>query len=112
MAIQKANIIPGTFLTTSLSTLYTAPTNVRADVTKFTLFNSSAGAVLVNIYIVRSGGTASGVNQKAMNLNISSGQSIELGAARGFMEPGDFIQGNDDTGGAVAVTADANLITR
>lgn len=112
MAIQKANIIPGTYLTTSLATLYTAPTNVRADVTKFTLFNSSVGAVLVNIYVVRSGGTASGVNQKAMDLNIASGQSVELGSARGFLDPGDFIQGDADTATAVAITADANLITR
>lgn len=112
MAIQKANIVPGTYLTTSTAELYAAPTNVRADVTKFTLFNSSGGAVLVNLYVVRSGGSASGVNQKAMNLNIASGQSIEVGAMRGFLDPGDTLQGNADTASAVAVTADANLITR
>lgn len=111
MAIKKANVIPGTFIGTAISIPYTVPPRQKADIVKFTLVNTSVNAEMVNVYIVRAGGTPSAVNQKAMNLNLESGRMYELGAARGFLNAGDMIQCNATTDNVVSLTVDANIIT-
>lgn len=113
MAIKKANVVPGTFFGASpaFTNFYTVPVRQKADVVKFTIVNTDSGPQMVNVYIVRSGDSPTSVNQKAMNLNLESGRIYELGSGRGLLNAGDSIQGNATTGGVVALTADANIIT-
>lgn len=111
MAVKQKNIIPEQFIPTSVTALYTVPSNVDAQVIKCTLTNSSAGAVVVNLYVVRSGQTPVAMNNKVMNLRMASGQIYEAGAVRGLLDTGDALYALADTASAVNITADANIIT-
>lgn len=113
MTIKKANVVPGMFFGASpaFTVFYIAQIRQKADVVKFTMVNTDVGPQMVSVYIVRSGGSPSAVNQKAMNLNLESGRVYELGSGRGLLNAGDSIQGNATTAGVVTLTVDANIIT-
>jgi hypothetical protein len=89
------------------TTQYTAPTNTRTIIDKFTGTNTSAGTVTLTVNLVASGGAAAASNV------ISSAKAIGAGEAYTFPElvghvlnPGDFV--STLAGAATSITIRAS----
>lgn len=93
MAITPKKLIASQQLTASNATYYTA-TNVRTIIDKFTLTNTSAGAVTATIDIVDSGGTAGATERLISARSIAAGETYTCPEMVGhIMNSGDTIQG-------------------
>lgn len=72
------NLVPGTVLGTTASTLYTVPTGTYTTISAMTTTNSGSGVVEVSVHLVPSGGSADDSNL-VFKRNIAPGESRIVG---------------------------------
>lgn len=112
MATSNVRIIPGSQLTTSAATYYTAPANTRCVVRRLTLCNTSAGAVTATVHLVASGGTASDSNMIAKTHSLSAAETWDCVSAEGqVIEAGGTIQALASAGTSITIVGSGVEIT-
>ena len=90
---KTAQIIPPTPLTTTITTLYTAPDQADFLVERLWIASVAAGAVTYSIYIVPSGGSASVSNAIAYEVSVAAKEFGGVSEQQIFrMLPGDSLQ--------------------
>ena len=89
-------------LTTGYTTQYTSSGD--SVVTTIHLCNASGGAVLVDICIVPSGGSASDSTIAYKTLSIAATDSYIIDTEKFVLSNGDFIAAKDDTGSVTVMT--------
>ena len=96
--------ITATQLTVPVATYYTAPANTKSIIKKLTFTNASAGALLLVVYLVPSGGTASDANILIHEQSIGSGECWECYPAAGqVLQAGGTIQANASAGASITI---------
>lgn len=107
--VDPRRLIEGSQLTGSAATYYTAPANTKVRLRKVTLCNTTGGAVLVTVYLIPSGGSATAANTLWSAKSMASGETRECYEASGHvLEAGDFIQA---LGLNVTIAASGDVIT-
>lgn len=92
MAVTLKQFTPAQYLTASAATYYTA-TNCTARIDNCTLTNTDAGAIAVTVYIIASGGTASGDETIISAKSLSAGECYTCPELVGKTIPsGSFVQ--------------------
>lgn len=81
MAITPQRLVPGSQLTTSAATYYTAPANTRARVDNLALTNTSAAAVTATVHLVASGGSATSSNCILSARTLAAGETYVVPSA-------------------------------
>lgn len=91
MSVTPKTLIDSQQIANSATTYYTA-TNVRTIIDKFTVCNTTAGAVTVTVDIVDSGGS-SGVTERIISArSIAAGETYTCPEVVGhILDSGDFI---------------------
>ena len=89
-------------LTTGYTTQYTSSGD--SAITTMHLCNTSGGAVLVDICIVPSGGSASDSTIAYKTLSIAATDSYIIDTEKFVLGNGDFIAAKDDTGSVTVMT--------
>lgn len=93
MAVTPKTLVASQQLTNSNATYYTA-TNVRTIIDKFTLTNTTAGAVTATIDLVDSGGAAGASERMISARSIAAGETYTCPELVGhILNTGDTIQG-------------------
>ena len=106
MTATPKKIIPGSLLTASAATYYTAPTNTRTLIKKVTFTNNDTVARTVTLYLVPLGGTASTSNILIKAAPVGPSVTYEGFEVEGqVLEPGGFIQALADSAGQVTLQA-------
>lgn len=101
-----ARFVDGSLLTTSAATYYTAPANTVATIAACTLTNSSGASVSATVYLVPSGGSASGANMVLSARTLTAGESLNVAGAIGQNLPaGGTLQALASSGGAISLVA-------
>jgi hypothetical protein len=99
-------IIPGSQLTGSAATYYTAPANTRTIITSMSLCNTTATARTVTIYLIPSGGSASDSNTIVKNCLVPAYDTrVVYEAQRQVIKTAGFIQALADSASAVTLQA-------
>lgn len=75
MTTTAKRLVPGSALTGSAATYYTAPTLTRAVTKSAQLTNTTAGAVACTVYIVPSGGAAGATNTVISARSVAAGET-------------------------------------
>lgn len=111
MAVTPKKLIASQQLGSSNGTLYTA-TNCYAIIDKFTLVNTTAGAVTATIDIVDSSG-ASGVTERVISArSLAAGETYTCPEMVGhILNPGDTIQGLASASTSITVRASGREVT-
>lgn len=105
MAQLVKNIIPRKQAEAVNTTQYTA-VNCKTVIDKFTVTNTTAGAVIFNVWLVASGGAAGDSNSIIYNKSIAAGETYGCPELVGqSLESGGFIV--TDTGVATSLTISA-----
>lgn len=92
MAVTLKQFTAAQYLTGSAATYYTA-TNCTARIDNCTLTNTDAGAITVTVYIIASGGTASGDETIISAKSLSAGECYTCPELVGKTIPsGSFVQ--------------------
>jgi len=111
MTVTVSNIIPRGYLPNATTTLYTS-TSAKTEISKFTLTNGTASNVVVNIYLVASGGTAGATNLVLPNKTIAPYEVYKCPELVGqILESGGFISGIAGTANAIVMSAGARVTT-
>lgn len=111
MTITVKNIVPAAQLTGAAATLYTA-TNCKTVIDKFTLTNTSGGAIAVTVYKIVQGGAAGAGNTIISAKSIAAGETYNCPEMVGqTLEAGGFIQAFASTTLTVTVSASGREIT-
>lgn len=74
------NLVPGTVLGTTASTLYTTPSGTYTTISAMTVTNTSASVVEVTVHLVASGSSADDSNI-VFKRNVAPGESRIVGEA-------------------------------
>ncbi len=101
--INKASsLVTGVTIPATDTNLYTVPNNVSAKLTEIILFNSSGGAVTVNLSIVPSGSVLDPTKNKIYGESITGGAKVilTLGTA---LPNGCSIHASASSGSVVAI---------
>jgi hypothetical protein len=111
MAVTAKGLIASQQLTNANATYYTA-TNVRTIIDKFTLCNTTAGAITVTIDIVDSGGSA-GVTERVISVkSIAAGETYTCPEMVGqILNSGDSIQGLASAGTSITIRGSGREVT-
>lgn len=75
MTTTAKRLVPGSQLTASVATYYTAPTKTRAVIRSAQLVNTTGGAVAVTVYAVPSGASAGAANTLISARAVAAGES-------------------------------------
>lgn len=106
MAIIPQRLVPGSQLTTSAATYYTAPANTKARIDNLTLTNTTASAVTATVHLVASGGSASASNTIVSARSLAPGESYVVpGAINQWILAGGTIQALASSATAVTIVA-------
>ncbi len=98
--------VAGSLLTNSVATYYTCPTNQRAKINQATVYNTSANARTVTVYIVPTGGSAGDASKVIPTMTVGAGETIPLYELLGhYLTAGDTIQALSDAASAVGFMA-------
>ena len=105
MAYTEKRIVPGSLLTDSAATYYTATAPVLKTVIKeMTFCNVHTSAVTITVYIVPSGGAADNANAEFYTATLQAKETKIFGRTS-VMETGDFIQALASVASKVAFSA-------
>ena len=111
MSITVKNLTAPVQLGTSITTHYTA-TNVRALIDKFTVCNTSAGAVTVDVHLVPSAGSATTTNQIIAARSLAVNETYTFPEIVGHvLESGSTIQANASAATAVSLRVSGREVT-
>lgn len=102
MAVTVKELIPGTLLTASLVTLYTAPANTTARANEILLCNTDTVARTVTVHIIPSGGSASAANTIFKAITVDASETRTLGLDQVF-PAGSFVQASADSASVVSI---------
>jgi hypothetical protein len=92
MAVTPTRLVPGSQLTGSAATYYTA-TGVKARIDAMALTNTTAGAVTATVHLVPSGGSAAASNCVMSARSLAAGETIIVSGAIGqWLAAGGTIQ--------------------
>lgn len=106
MTATPKKLIPGSQLTASVATYYTAPTNTKTLVKKLTLTNNDTSARSVTIYLVPSGGSSGVTNILSNAVAVAPLSTYEAFEAEGHIVPaGGTIQAFADVAAKVTIQA-------
>ncbi len=98
--ITPKALFEGTSLTTGNVTLYTSPSNTRTSIQSASFVNVSAGAIVMYLYLIESGGTATAANAAICGLSIASGATYQCPELiNQVLEPGDLISARATSAG-------------
>jgi len=93
MTTTAKRLVPGSVLTGSAATYYTAPASTRAVIKSASIVNTTAGAIAATVYIVPAAGTAAAANTLISGLNVAAGATYSCPELINHtLGPGDFIQ--------------------
>jgi len=111
MAVTAKTLIASQQLTGSNATYYTS-TNIRTIIDKFTLCNTTAGAITATIDIVDSGGTA-GVTERLISArSIAAGETYICPEVVGhILNSGDTIQGLASAATSITIRASGRVVS-
>lgn len=111
MAVTPKAIIQSQQLTNANVTYYTA-TNVRTIIDKFTLVNTTAGAVTATVDAVDSGGTAGASERLISARSIAAGETYTCPEVVGhILNPGDSIQALASANTSITIRASGREVT-
>ena len=111
MAVLPKAIIASQQLTNANATYYTA-TNIRTIIDKFTLTNTTAGAVTVTIDLVDSGGTAGASERMISARSIAAGETYICPEVVGhILNAGDSIQGLASANTSITIRASGREVS-
>lgn len=111
MSITPAQLIAPQQLTNAAVTYYTS-SSLTTRIDKFSVTNTTGGAVTITIYIVPSGGSASASNTITYQRSVNAGQTWNCPDVVGqVMKSGDFIQALASAGASLTVMASGVQIT-
>lgn len=99
---QRAGI-QNVMLGTSASVLYTAPSNTVARLSSVTLTNQTGSAVVVSVYLVKSGSAPGTNNRVVAPYTLGPNEAWTCPHLNHNLNPGDTLQALADTGSAVSV---------
>ncbi len=85
MSTSLKRLIDGTTLNASVETGYTAPASVTTRVLKYTATNRSSSEVMITVYLVASGGSASGDNVVCHEKKIPAGETLAVHDVEGHV---------------------------
>lgn len=106
MTATPKKLIPGSQLTASAATYYTAPSNTKTLIKKVTLTNNDSVARTATIYLVPSGGTAGVTNILTKAVSIAPSYTYEAFEAEGqILEAGGTFQALADSAAQVTIQA-------
>lgn len=92
MAVTPKRLVPGSQLTTSAATYYTA-TGVKARIDSCVLTNTTGGAVTATVHLVPNAGTATASNCILSARSLAAGESYVVPGAIGqWLESGGTLQ--------------------
>jgi hypothetical protein len=92
MSVTPKRLVPGSQLTGSAATYYTA-TGVKARIDALAVVNTTAGAVTATVYLVPSGGSASASNCVLSARSLAAGETyVPPGAIGQWLDVGGTIQ--------------------
>ena len=96
----------------SQTTQYTVPTGAKATIDKFTVTNSTVGAVTFAINLVTSGDTAGADNLVLDDKSIAAGETYTCPEAVGHvLGPGDFISTLAGAAASLTIRASGRVIS-
>lgn len=78
MTLAAKRLVPGSVLTTANVAYYTCPTGLTAVVQKATLCNTTSSAILVNVFLVPTGGSPTTENQILSNYSLAAQTTVSL----------------------------------
>ena len=111
MAITPKALIESQQLTNANAIYYTA-TNVRTIIDKFTLVNTTAGAVTATVDIVASGGTAGVASRLISARSIAAGETYTcLEIVGHIMNSGDTIQALASANTSITIRASGREVS-
>ena len=111
MTVTVANIIPAKQAENSQTTQYTA-TNAKCMIDKFTVTNTTAGAVTFSINLVASGGAAGAANLVLSLKSIAAGETYTCPEVVGQnLGVGDFISTIAGAATSLTIMASGREIT-
>ena len=111
MTVTVLNIIPRKQVEAATTTQYTS-TNCKTIIDKFTVTNTTAGAVTFTAYLVASGGTASADEMIIQTKSIAPGECYLCPEMVGqTMESGGFIATAASAGTSLTLSASGRQIT-
>lgn len=91
-AVTAKVLINSRYAGSSATTEYTCPTSTRTIIDKFTATNTDSGALTITVYIVPSGGSATGSNTITKAYSISAGATVSLSEMQNqILAAGDFV---------------------
>lgn len=73
--------------------IYTVPSNTKAILQRLTLCNVTAGAITVDLHIVKSGDSAAADNKLVDEKSLAAGESVDITSVLHTLEAGDSLQG-------------------
>lgn len=99
-------------LTTSAATYYTVGSNLRSIIKKLSFCNTSAGAVTVTLYLIKSGGSAGDTNTLTSAHTLAAGETWSCPDVEGHvLHAADFIQAKASAATSVTVHGSGVEIT-
>ena len=111
MAVTPKALIQSQQLAATTTTYYTA-VNVRTIIDKFTLVNTTAGALTVTVDAVDSGGTAGATERLISARSIAAGETYTCPEIVGhILNPGDSIQASASAATSITVRASGREIS-
>lgn len=93
MTVRAQRLVPGSQLTTSTATYYTAPTGTTAVLKRAVFSNTTASPVTIRANVVTLAGSASASNQVINDRTVAPGESYISPELAGIvLGAGDFLQ--------------------
>jgi hypothetical protein len=111
MTVTAKPLIVSKYAANAETTEYTAPAGTRTILDKFTAYNGSAGAVLLTVKLVPSGGTAGASNVTAVK-SIAAGETYTYPEIVGHsLEAGGFVSVLAASASAIVIRASGREVT-
>lgn len=112
MSVVAKALIDALQVTNAQVTQYTAPTNTRAIIDKFTGTNTSAAAATLTVNLVKLAGAASAANTIVSAKTVAPGECYTFPELVGHvLNPGDFISTIAGTTLVITVRASGREVT-
>lgn len=103
--LTAKRLVEGTALTTANATLYTSDTGTKTVIQAASVLNVSAGAVVMYLYLVPSGGVAAAANA-VIAASIAAGATYPCTEIiNEVLEPGGFISARASSGTSISITS-------
>lgn len=112
MPVQLSSIVPAQSVPSTGTTLFTTPAGAYARIDSLSVCNVGASAAQVTIYLIPSGGSASGGNTTTLNQTILPGQTWNSPNEVGkILAPGDGLAAVATLASTLTISAGGLVMT-